>query len=394
MAHSHAFLDIMEAQKQAGTLYCGGYDLHPFKPEEGLGDKWEANMNIYGFRNGGQIEKTSETFGFYLQAAVMQGLKGKECERLAGLMAAMEDYLFFNLDVSVLRCKLTVFKPQWAFYLQFGPCGLYLLQRLRRRFDQLAKKTGRKIMAVLDCKPGDIATTQEAYFTAFIGDLWRNWGIHHSVFDFPIINPAPWMGEDVLALTDKKGNPMLGLEMLREGKGLIYVNKTSNPSGPQYQDLLVKAEGREEMALSMLNAQDAYRLSQKYELEEDGVSQFGLVIGATYPSKGEIRKIFPTHTGLYPGFGAQSKEKSASDHLRPFRMIFLDLRPDGFGGICSSSRNHLFPYQKGYGGSGKVENLENDLIRAVNLHRELEEQAYELPEVIDAGIQNPFKIAA
>ena len=244
----------------------------------------------------------------------------------------------------------------------------------------------------MDCKPGDISTTQAGYFLGYLGNLADDWGINHEPLGFDIINPTPWMGRDVLVL-EEKGQPKLGLKLLREGKGLIYVNKTSNPSGPEYQDLIVKT-GDEEMALYLLNAKHAREMSSHYGLEAGSVSQFGLVIGATFPCDGSIRETFPFFTGLHPGFGAQSVEKTKKDPLSPFRKVILELRRDdpwnGYGGIYSSSRNHLFPWKTEYGGSGKVENLEQDLIVAVAKHRELEEEAFNLPEVIDAGIRYPF----
>ncbi|MFH1183369.1 MAG: hypothetical protein V1690_03850 [Candidatus Moraniibacteriota bacterium] len=381
----HVFLEIMEAQKMSRTLYCGGYDLHPFpgEPENRL----KENMKVYGFRNGGEVNTGTEAYEFYEQVVSLEGKMGKTRKLYAGLMAAIEDYLFYNLEISVNKCGLSIFKPQFGFFIQFGPVGMFLLQRLRKEFNRQEQLSGRRIVAILDCKPGDISTTQAGYFRGYMGSLLNDWGIDHSPFRFDIINPTPWMGSDVLVL-EEKGRPALGLKLLREGKGLIYVNKTSNPSGPQYQDLLVKTSGNEEMALSLLNARDAYELSQKHGLENSGVSQFGLVVGATFPCDGSIRKLFPTYTGLNPGFGAQSLGKK--DPLSPFRKVILELRSDGYGGISSSSRNHLFAWREEYGGSGKVKNLESDLIRAVNKHRELEEEAFFLPEVIEAGIRYPF----
>ncbi|MFA5871932.1 MAG: hypothetical protein WC858_04415 [Parcubacteria group bacterium] len=383
----HAFLELIDAQTRGGTLYCGGYDLHP--QQDVQRGAWDANMAVYGFQNGGQIAYKTERYDFYNRVVALEGLKGTARERYAGLLAAIEDYLCYVAEISVLKCGLFVFKTQWGFYVQFGPAGAFLLQRLRRKFQELEATTGCRIIVILDCKPGDIATTQAAYFTGFMGSLMEQWGIDHAPFDFDVINPAPWMGRDVLVL-EEKGRLGLGLKLLRQGKCLIYVNKTSNPSGPEYQDLLVKA-GNEEMALFMLNALHAHQMSEEYGLHHEEVSQFGLVVGATRTCDGSIRRMFPWYTGLHPGFGAQSLGK---DPLSPFRKVILELRRDGrwngFGGVHSSSRNHLFAWQKQYGGSGQVENLEQDLVAAVRKHRTLEEEAFNLPEVIDAGIDYPF----
>jgi len=116
-----------------------------------------------------------------------------------------------------------------------------------------------------------------------------------------------------------------------------------------------------------------------------------LVIGATYPCDGSIRQVFPLYTGLNPGFGAQSKDKPP---ITPFQKVMLELirqgEWNGQGCIFSSSRGALFPWEKSFEGSGDVNNLEGDLIAAVEFHRMIEHQAYELPKVKAAGIEYPF----
>lgn len=388
----HALHRISMAQKDGKTLLCAGYDVHPLAPEElSSRDKRKVNMQIYGFRNGGDIDVKSEAFETYSQAARLASVPQDMVTSFAGLLAAIEDYLHFHLEILVSKGNVRVIKPQFGFYVQFGLAGMLLLQRLRFKLVALRQQYGISIEDILDCKPGDIATTQQAYMTGFMGNLKDQWGIDYAPFDFSVINPTPWMGEDVLALEDKEGKPMAGLKLLREGKGLIYVNKTSNPSGKQYQDLLVKV-GDEKMALYLVNAMDANDLSMLYGLETSGVSQLGLVVGATRNCDGTIRKVFPTTTLLNPGFGEQSQGK---DPLSPFRKVMLELRRDGrhngLGCIFSSSRGLLFPWMAKYGGSGRPETLEEDLLGAIAVHRALEEEAYTLPEVVDAGIINPFK---
>ena len=118
----HAFLELIEVQARSKTLYCGGFDLHPQKDFKT--NPWQANMRIYGFRNGGQSKTGSEAFGFYEQAASLEGLRGEERTKFAGLLTAIEDYLFYVLDISIRKCNLGVFKPQFGFYIQFGPSGV------------------------------------------------------------------------------------------------------------------------------------------------------------------------------------------------------------------------------------------------------------------------------
>ena len=188
----HAFWKLAEAQKKSGTLYCGGFDIHPQKD---LADTWEANMQVYGFRNGGKVNSNSEAFDFYDRCVFMEGLRGVNRTKYAGLLTAIEDYLFHVLEISVKKCDLSVFKPQFGLYIQFGPSGAFLLQRLRSEIRRLAEEVGRILISILDAKPGDISTTQAGYLLGYLGNLLENWGINHSAFDFDVVNPTPWIGK-------------------------------------------------------------------------------------------------------------------------------------------------------------------------------------------------------
>ncbi|MDD4332710.1 MAG: orotidine-5'-phosphate decarboxylase [Patescibacteria group bacterium] len=386
----HNFVQLANVQKYGQkTLYCGGLDIHQWgNPEKmPLNLLLQANMGVYGFRNDGKINESAPAFSFYLQVVQLAMVNQRMVERFAGLLAAIEDYVCYVVEIAVKKCNVRVFKPQSAFYEQFGPSGMFLLQRIRAYIRQLEEELDIRIICMLDCKRGDIDTTQAAYFRGFLGNL-RAWGIDHTPFDFDMINVTPFMGKDVLVLEDKKGNPLYGLKLLREGKGIIVVDKTSNPSGPDYQDQTFK-DLDEDLTFSEVVARDIYLLCQKHGLEQDGLAPFGLVVGSTHPCDGSLRRVFPTYTGLNPGFGAQKGD---------FMNVMLELirtgKWNGLGGIFSASRGTLFPYVEKYGGSGKVANLEADLIVAIDRHREQEREAYKNPLVVEAGIEYPFDIVA
>jgi len=401
---NHNFIQVARAQRVQDTLYCAGLDIHSFGGSGNLGADFAANMRVYGFQNGGEIDTKSDTFGFYERLVGMTTrIELDDSQRVAGLLAAIEDYTRYVVQILSEKCGIRVYKPQFGLYIQFGGLGAFLLEHIHNCILEQEGGKDQPHMVILDCKPGDIATTQAGYFLGYAGNLNMTWGVNYEPFGFDIINPAPWMGEDVMVLEDKDEKPLIGLELLRRGKGLIYVNQTSNPSGPQYQgleasgDTLAHERLRElgiKPTLGMLNAADAYLLSQKHDLEDGGLSQLGLVIGATYPCDGSIRRAFPLYTGLNPGFGAQSVGKK----ITPYQKVILELISDGpwkgQGGIWSSSRGTMFPWISKYGGSGKVENLEADLIAAINRHREEEEAAFNNPKVIEAGIEYPFRKVA
>jgi orotidine-5'-phosphate decarboxylase len=371
----HNFVDLAEVQKAQGTLYCAGLDIHPF-------GSWRSNLDIYGsvIQSSSDFEKFFALQNMYQSLAIyMPGLN--KPRDFVELISAIECYLCKIIDILVEKCNIRVFKPQSAFYEQFGPMGMVLLARIRQYIQVLEKQKNIRLICILDCKKGDISTTQAAYFTGLIGNLSSDWGIEYAPYDFDIINVTPWMGDDVLVL-EEKGKELLGLQLMRQGKGLIVVNKTSNPSGPQYQELMIT--GRDK-TLQMCNVEDLYNLSLKYDLEYEGLSTLGLVVGSTHPCDGSIRKLFPSTTLLVPGFGAQGGK---------FGLIMPELIHDGKwngqGAIFSSSRGTMFPFMENLGGSGKVENLEMDLIKAIENFRINEKNAYEDPAVKELGIICPF----
>jgi hypothetical protein len=215
-----------------------------------------------------------------------------------------------------------------------------------------------------------------------MGNLLGDWGGDFAPFDFQAINVTPWMGSNVMVLTNDRGEPDRGLIMMRAGKAIIGVSKSSNPSSPEYQELHVPARGT---TVQMAHVQDSAEWSREYDLEYDGLSTIGLVVGSTHKCDGSIRKAFPCGTWLVPGFGAQGGD---------FPLIMLELirgdRWNGQGAIFSSSRGTMYAHLEKYGGSGKVANLEHDLVAAVGRFRENEYAAYQAEDVRGAGIKYPF----
>lgn len=169
---------------------------------------------------------------------------------------------------------------------------------------------------------------------------------------------------------------------MREGKGIIGVSKSSNPSSPEYQELYAPTRAT---TVQLSHVEDSVMWSKKFDLEYDGLSTIGLVVGSTHICDGNIRRIFPGTTLLVPGFGAQGGK---------FSLIMQELiregKWNGQGAIFSSSRGTMYPFLEKYGGSGKVENLEKDLILAVDNFRKAEYEAFQAPEVKAAGIRYPF----
>lgn len=367
MEVKHNFVQLAEVQRKQGTLYCGGLDPHAFGPK---------NTEIYGKVTKGAI------YEFYRSLAYMSGMTGDKAYLYGSILAAVERYTCNIIRILVEECNIRVFKPQAAFYEQFGPAGCFVLMRVRSFIKQLEEEKKLRLICHLDCKRGDISTTQSCYFLGLMGNLLEDWGVDFTPYDFDIINVTPWMGKDVMVLTDEKGNPDRGLKLMRQGKGIIGVSRSSNPSGPEYQDLFVPARST---TVQLCHVEDSAGWSSEFDLEYDSLSTIGLVVGSTHACDGSIRKIFPGTTLLVPGFGAQGGD---------FSLIMQELiregKWNGQGAIFSSSRGTMYPHLKKYGGSGEVANLEKDLIAAVNKFRQSEYEAFQTQAVKDAGIKYPF----
>jgi len=379
MKTKHNFVQLAEVQKAQGTLYCGGLDVHLFGSPEKNAEVYKSVLT-----NPKYLDLYERLCRMYLE--ILKLILPVGCEKLAESMAAIECYLMKVVNILVDDCNVRVFKPQSAFYEQFGPIGFLLLSRITSYIRHFEDRRGIRLIVLLDCKRGDIDTTQAAYLNTFFGGLQKEFDVNYLPFNFDIINVTPWMGEDVLVMgTEEK--PGAGLQFMRDGKGIIVVNKTSNPTGPQYQEMNLAIPGED--TLQMKNVKDLYRLNYKFDLEYDGLSPIGLVVGSTHPCDGYIRQSFPSTTLLVPGFGAQGGK---------FGLIMPELiregKWNGLGAIFSSSRGTMYPFLEKLGGSGKVENLREDLIKAVALFRENERKAFEDPAVRELGIYYPFDKAA
>jgi orotidine 5'-phosphate decarboxylase subfamily 2 len=157
------------------------------------------------------------------------------------------------------------FKPNLAFFEQFGSAGYAVLERLRAHIPS-------DRILILDAKRGDISSTAAAYARA--------------LFDV--------LGADCVTV-----NPLLGADSLspfleREGRGILILARTSNPGAA---DLL---DARLESGLPV-----SLRIVE-LGLSVDPGGAVGFVVGATAPSAvAAIRRAAPAVPLLLPGVGAQ-----------------------------------------------------------------------------------------
>lgn len=180
------------------------------------------------------------------------------------------------------------YKPNIAFYEQFGPKGL-------RVFQDIVREIPEDIPLLLDAKRGDIGSTAEAYAKAC-----------HRWFKADAVTLSPYLGRD--AIEPFVADPE---------KAVFILVQTSNPSAAEVQQ-------HGNPPLFELVA----RISQTW----GNPGQIGLVVGATKPEAlARVREICPDAWILAPGVGAQGGD------LR--QALQAGLREDGLGIIVPVSRS-------------------------------------------------------
>ena len=179
------------------------------------------------------------------------------------------------------------YKPNFAFYEQFGLAGLRTLQRT------VAVIPG-SIPVLLDVKRGDIGSTAAALAAA----AYEHWGAD-------AVTLSPYLGEDSI-------KPFLA----PDGKAVFILCYTSNPSAAQVQQYGVPPL-----------FEHIARTVQNWGNPE----QIGLVVGATQPDALlVVREICPQTWILAPGVGAQGADLGEALHA--------GLRADDSGLIIPVSR--------------------------------------------------------
>jgi orotidine-5'-phosphate decarboxylase len=170
-------------------------------------------------------------------------------------------------------------KPNYAFYAQYGIEGIEAL------YSVIELYKSQDIPVILDAKRGDIAKTALAYAK--------------ECFDFfkaDAVTLAPYMGYDSISpFTDNYPD-----------KGFYVLNKTSNKSSRDFQDILI-------------NGKPLYMHVSK-KIVEWNKPGLGAVVGATYPD--ELKAISDKFIEskleiplLIPGIGSQGGDLKATINI-------------------------------------------------------------------------------
>lgn len=179
------------------------------------------------------------------------------------------------------------YKPNFAFYEQFGLAGLRALQRTLAEIPET-------LPVLLDVKRGDIGSTASALAAA----AYNQWGAD-------AVTLSPYLGEDSI-------KPFLA----SDEKAVFILCYTSNPSAAHVQQHGVPPLF-EHIARSAQNWGNP--------------DQIGLVVGATQPEAlSAVREICPQTWILAPGVGAQGADLETA--------LRAGLRTDGSGLIIPVSR--------------------------------------------------------
>jgi len=165
------------------------------------------------------------------------------------------------------------YKPNFAFYEQYGPAGLEALR-------QTIAAAPRHLPVLLDAKRGDIETTAAAYARA----AFEVWGAD-------AITVSPYLGQDGVA-------PFLAFP----GKMAFVLCYTSNPSAKDIQSF---SRGSRRLF------EHVVQTSQRW----GDPTQIGFVVGATQPQAlAQVRRLMPDRSYwiLAPGIGAQGGDLEAA----------------------------------------------------------------------------------
>ena len=198
-------------------------------------------------------------------------------------VAGLENFTNTVIDAAIGR--VGIIKPQVSFFERFGSKGFAVLEAA------CSKASENGLLVIMDVKRGDIGSTMEAYFDAWLGK--------NAPFVCDAITVSPYLGFDSLK------SLMAGAT--ERGKGLFVLAATSNPEGAAIQQATMNS------GLSV--AANVWESLESVNSITSGAGEhlgsFGAVLGATLNlSKFGLASIStiaqPIATPiLAPGFGAQ-----------------------------------------------------------------------------------------
>jgi orotidine-5'-phosphate decarboxylase len=200
---------------------------------------------------------------------------------LGDSVEGLRTFSYQVLEASIGR--VGIIKPQVSFFERFGAKGFAVLE------DLAVAASSSDVLVIMDAKRGDIGTTMDGYFDA--------WLSRTAPFVCDALTVSPYLGFE--SLSNVLANS------IENGKGLFVLAATSNPEGKSLQK--AETNGHSIAADILSRLEEVNRIN----LDPNGqIGNFGAVVGATlnFQSVG-IGKIYDDESLvtpiLAPGFGAQ-----------------------------------------------------------------------------------------
>jgi orotidine-5'-phosphate decarboxylase len=172
--------------------------------------------------------------------------------------------------------RISLLKPQSAFFERFGSGGFQALEELTR----LARS--REVLVLLDGKRGDIDTTGAAYAEGYFSST--------TTLRVDAVTVHVYLG---LAALD----PFFDIAVRAEG-GVFVVVRSSNPEGRELQT--ARLANGETVAQNLCR-----EITARNRRQGEALGYLGAVVGATCDDAAETVAAMPQSYILAPGVGAQ-----------------------------------------------------------------------------------------
>lgn len=185
---------------------------------------------------------------------------------------------FGKAVIDACQGEIGIIKPQVAFFERHGSKGFAVLEELSEY------AASAKLLVIIDAKRGDIGTTMDGYFDAWLGKA--------APFFADALTVSPYLGFDSLLPTLSEAH--------ERGKGVFILAATSNKEAKELQSSTFKGNTVAGTIWNKLNAANR-------AIDGERMGSFGAVIGATVnpESIGISFDSAATTPILAPGFGAQ-----------------------------------------------------------------------------------------
>jgi len=244
-----------------------------------------------------------------------------------GFKASVQAIIKFNYEIiNATQEYALCYKPQIAFYEQFGSDGIKAFEKTIEILDD------NNLLYITDAKREDGDDTARAYANGHLGEIDiigpENGELTKviSPINTHAITITPWIEMPCFL-------PFIETAKLN-GKGVFVVDKSSFKPASSLQESITDNGKKlwQILASKLKGISDEMDLYGKYNY-----SFLGMVMGATYPLEAEeMKNIFPNSFKLVPGFGA-GQGGAANNAV-------ICINNDGFGAIINNSRGTNYAY--------------------------------------------------